>query len=260
MPKVSSGQQMRSAERLLQVLKCFGGPKPTLSVAEISRALDLAQSTVRRLLDTLEKHGFVRQGDAERHYRLHYEPIRLAAAALGGSSLVAAAAPILDELRDSFDEAVQLAVRDGADVVTLDKRASSHQIETSHRIGHRYPSYRGSASGRVLLAWLPEDVLAPLLPQSGTWPAYTAHSVADGEGLREVLEQTRKQGHAINDRETTDGLWAVAAPVRALDGSILAAICMPCPITRLSKQRRTEITAAVKQAARRLSDAVPFAA
>ena len=216
MPKVASGQPMRSAERLLQVLKCFGESKPGLSIAEISQQLDLAQSTVRRLLDTLEKHGFVKQDLSDRHYRLHYEPIRLAAAALAGSSLVAAAGPILDETRDRLDEAVQLTVRDGADVVLLDKRASSHLIEPSRRIGHRYPTYGGSASGRVLLAWLAETELAKLLPRSGRWEQFTSRSIGDVESLRKVLAQTRKQGHAINNQETTEGLWAVAAPVREI--------------------------------------------
>ncbi|MDJ0896307.1 MAG: helix-turn-helix domain-containing protein, partial [Alphaproteobacteria bacterium] len=73
MAKVASGQPTRSAQRMLHVLKCFGEDTPELSIAQISRALDLAPSTVRRLLVTLEQEGFVRQDAASGHYRLHTE-------------------------------------------------------------------------------------------------------------------------------------------------------------------------------------------
>lgn len=260
MAKVASGETMRSAARLLQVLKCFGAGPAGLSIAEISRALDLAPSTVRRLLMTLEADGFVRQDAESGHYRLHYELIRLAAAALSGSSLVKAAGPILDGLCAQLDEAVHLAVRDGADVILVDKRQSLHLVKTFHSIGHRYAGYRGSAAGKALLAWFPDDVLCGLLPPSGRWTAPTDRAPRDHAGLRAALTKTRERGYALNDEETEAGVWAVAVPVRDHHGAVVAALTVPCPTSRLSEDRRALIIAAALEAAATLSDAVPFAA
>ena len=260
MAKVASGQTMRSAERLLQVLKCFGEGSGSLSIGDISGRLDLAGSTVRRLLNTLEDQGFVRQDAAG--YRLDTEIIRLAASALAGTSLVTAAGPILDDLRAKLNEAVQLSVRDGVHVIVLDNRQSGHLAKMFHSIGHRYPGYRGSASGKALLAWLPGPelghLLAELLPDEKTWRSLTPRSIDDLESLRAALARTRDRGYALNDAETEPGVWSVAAPVRDHSGRVVAALNMPCPVNRLSEDRRSQIIAGVREAARALSAAAPF--
>lgn len=260
MAKVASGETMRSAARLLQVLKCFGAGPAGLSIAEISRELDLASSTVRRLLITLEAEGFVRQDAESGRYRLHYELIRLAAAALAGSSLVKVAGPILDGLCAQLGEAVQIAVRDGADIILLDNRQSAHLVKTFHSIGHRYPGYRGSAGGKALLAWLSDETLRALLPASGRWSAATERAPRDRAGLRAALAKTRERGYALNEEETEAGVWSVAVPVRDHHGAVVAALIVPCPTSRLSEDRRAMIIAAALEAAATLSDAVPFAA
>ena len=258
MAKVASGQPMRSAERLLQVLKYFdGGPSP-LSISDISRRLDLAASTVRRLLVILEQHGFIRQEPAAGHYRLHHEVIRLAAAALAGTSLVKAAAPLLDALNETHDEAVHLTLRDGAEVIIIDKRRSRHLIKAFHSIGHRYPAYKGSAAGKALLAWLPEPELRGLLPKAGHWEATTDRAPRDLEALNAALAETRERGYGLNEAETEAGVWSVAAPIRDQSGAVVAALNLPCPESRLSGDRRAALASAVVGAAQTLSDTLPF--
>ena len=237
MAKVASGETMRSAVRLLQVLKCFGAGSEELSAADISRDLGLAPSTVRRLLLTLEQEGFLQQQTAGGGYGLHTEVIRLAAAALAGSSLVKLAGPVLDALSRFLNEAVQLSLRREAEVVILDNRQSRHLVKTFHGIGHQYPAYRGSAAGKVLLAWLSEEDVTRLLPAVGTWAPNTERSITDLPGFRVALAETRARGYGINDGETEPGVWSVAAPLRDHRGEVLAAINVPCPVSRLTGDR-----------------------
>lgn len=258
MAKVASGQVMRSAERMLQVLKCFGEGTPHLGIGEISERLALAPSTVRRLLLTLEAQGFVRQDESGGRYVLHGEVIRLAAAALSGSSLVKAATPILDALNEEIDETVQLTLRDAGALLIIDHRQSRHMIKTFHRIGHRYAPYRGSAAGKAVLAWLPDDTLLGCLPTSGKWDALTDRGIGDLAGLQAALEQTRKRGYGLNEGETEPDVWSVAAPVRDHRGEVVAAINVPCPVLRLSTDRQTMIIGATVAAGDALSAAVPF--
>ena len=260
MAKVASGQTLRSAERLLQVLNCFDAEHAALSVPEIAHSLALAPSTVRRLLQTLEREGFLRLEPDSGRYRLDLAVLHLAAAALAGSSLVQAAAPLLDALRDRLGEAVHLTLRDGADLVIVDHRPSRHMMKAFHSIGHRYTAYRGSAAGKVLLAWLPEAELAALLPPSGRWDAPTERGIGDTAALRVALAQTRERGHAHNEAETEAGVWSVAAPVRDHRGAVVAALTVPCPESRLTDDRKVLIAQAVTETARDLSAMVPFAA
>lgn len=258
MAKVASGETMRSAARVLQVLKCFGAGAEELGAGEISRALALAPSTVRRLLLTLAQEGFLRQQAASGRYRLDSEVIRLAAAALAGSSLVQLAGPLLDALRDRLDEAVQLTLRRDAQLMIIDNRRSSHLVKTFHSIGHQYPAYKGSAAGKVLLAWLPEAMVRKLLPASGRWTPNTERTITDLSGFRVALAETRSRGYAVNDGETETAVWSAAAPLRDHRGEVLAALNVPCPVSRLTEDRRAAIIAAVQAAAKEISERLPF--
>ncbi len=251
---------MRSAARLLRVLKCFGAGAEELGAGEISRKLDLAPSTVRRLLLTLAQEGFLHQQAASGRYRLDNEVIRLAAAALAGNSLVQLAGPVLDELRDRLDEAVQLTLRRGAELIIIDNRQSTHLVKTFHNIGHLYPAYKGSAAGKVLLAWLPEEEVTRLLPESGRWSPNSERSITDLAGFRVALAETRTRGYGVNDGETEAAVWSAAAPLRDHRGEVVAALNVPCPVSRLTQDRRAAIIAAVQAAAREISIRLPFSA
>ena len=260
MVKVASGQTLRSAERLLKVLKCFDCDQAVLGIAEISERLELAPSTVRRLLQTLEGEGFVRLEVEGGGYRLHTALIRLAASALAGSSLVGLATPKLDRLSETLGESVHLSLLDGSEVLLIDRRPGRHMMRAERPIGHRYPAYRGSAAGKALLAWLPDPRLQALLPSSGRWEATTERGIGDRAALDSALAQTRQRGFGLNDGETEPGVWAVAAPLRDQRGDVVAALSVPCPTSRLTDDRRSLIVAEVSEAAGSLSAAVPFAA
>src|SRR5690606_21296701 len=139
--KVKTGETMRSASRLLQVLSSFTLDRPAKTITEISRELDLSATTVRRLLLTLESQGFVRHDPDTARYCLHYEIIRLAAVASETSSLIDVSAPTMEELRYKTEETVQLAVRNGTDVVFIANRHSPLQVRIFHPVGWRHPTY-----------------------------------------------------------------------------------------------------------------------
>jgi len=244
MPKIASGQPLRSAERLLKVLSAFEDGE-ALGVADLCGRLSLAQSTVRRLVGLLEESGYLQAADKSGLYRLDVRAIRLGAAALADSSLVQAAAPHLDRLRDRFDEAVQLSIRDGDHVLIVDHRQSRHQLKVFHQIGHRYKATNGGAAGKALLAWLPEASLRTLT--EGAAPAFL-----------ETLARARAQGYAVNDEESEAGVWSAAVPLRDHHGAVVAALTLPCPLTRAQETRRVELIAALREEASGIAAAIPF--
>ena len=76
-------------------------------------------------------------------------------------------------------------------MIVLDNRQSKHLAKMFHSVGYRYPAYRGSASGKVLLAWLTENELLALLPPAGRWPAPTDQGIRDWDGLSAALARVR---------------------------------------------------------------------
>ncbi|EPD69520.1 IclR family transcriptional regulator [Streptomyces sp. HGB0020] len=257
MPKQSTGQPVRSAERMLAVLEMFSFERPALSVAEISTGLDLATSTVRRLLNVLEQHGFVRYSASSGKFAPHYQVVRLAAVAVQGNDLIAAAGGPLDTLRERTGEATQLTVLAAGDVVFVDRRESQSVIKIFSPIGHRSPAWDGRASGKALLAWLPENEVAAMLPESAHWPAGGPNASDGPEEFMRRLALVRQQGYAINDEETEQDVWAVAAPVRDHTGEVVAAVNVPVLKTRAAQPGRSaELIEAVMVAAEDVSRAL----
>ena len=102
-------------------------------------------------------------------------------------------------------------------------RAEAEKIVSSlARIGRRLVGYC-SATGRVLLADLPDDKLDTYLEQLDPKPL-TRHTVTDKGRLREVILKVREERVAITDEELEDGMAALAVPVVDRDGKTIAGV------------------------------------
>ncbi|MEU0948652.1 IclR family transcriptional regulator [Streptomyces canus] len=259
MPKQTTGQPVRSAERMLDVMEMFSFERPALSVSEISAGLSLATSTVRRLLNALERHGFVRYNAQVGKFAPHYQVVRLAAVAVQGNDLITAGSVPLDDLRKRTGEATQLTILADGDIVFVDRRESQSVIKIFSPVGHRSPAWDGRASGKVLLAWLPDDEVAAMLPAAADWPSGGPNASGSPEEFVRRLAVVREQGYAVNDEETEQDVWAVAAPVRDHTGRVVAAINVPVLKTRAAQAgRATELIDAVLTAADTVSRALGF--
>jgi DNA-binding IclR family transcriptional regulator len=240
---------------MLDVLESFTITQPSLSVSEIAAKHSLAPSTVRRLLNALEEHGFLRSDPNTGKFAPHYQIVRLAAVAIQGNDLIAAASGSLDELRERTGEAVQLTVRSGSDTVFIDRRESQQLIKIFSPIGTRSPAWDGRASGKILLAWLPEKELASLLPAPEEWPVAPGPNAAKSPGeFLDILAAVRESGYSLNDEETDRDVWAVGAPIRDHTGDVVAAISVPALKARtLDPGRAPELIEATVAAAASIS-------
>jgi DNA-binding IclR family transcriptional regulator len=103
----------------------------------------------------------------------------------------------------------------------------------------------------VFLAFLPPEVVEPIL--NGPLTPCTAKTITSPARLREELEATRQRGYALDDEEFEEGIRAVSAPIRNIDGNVIAALSMPGPINRMPPERMQEIVDALVEAANAIS-------
>jgi DNA-binding IclR family transcriptional regulator len=107
-------------------------------------------------------------------------------------------------------------------------------------------------SGQVMLAGLAPAALDRFLatPLEGFTPA----TLTDAAALRERLDEATANGYAWVRDEFSEGLASVAAPVRAADGDVLAAVHVHGPSYRFpAPGTRERITERVVRAATRIS-------
>jgi DNA-binding IclR family transcriptional regulator len=242
---------VQSIERAISLLKAFSAEQPELGVAELSRRLDLAKSTVFRLLQTLEVGGLVSQNPQTGSYRLGVEILSLAENVLAYADLQKMARPHLRALADSVRETVNLSVFEGQEVVNLEQFVTPGKLVMRVGwVGRRMPAFAVS-SGRAILAFLPEEALDHIL--SGELQPITEHTITDPAALRAELARVRELGYSAVFEEFEIGLHAVSAPIRDHEGDVIASVSISGPSYRLPEEDTEEIAAQLVETTDRVS-------
>jgi DNA-binding IclR family transcriptional regulator len=248
-------QTVSSVQKAARLLCAFSREEREFGVRELARRLGLGKSATHRLLATLAAEHLVEQDRTTGRYRLGLKIYELGTLVPTHRDLHEAAAVCIDELHDRTRETVQVAVLDGAEVVYIERREGARTLRTFDRFGHRnYASC--TATGKVLLAWLPQAERGRLL--AGDLPARTRFSITDPAELLEQLERARRLGYAENVQETDPEIASVAAPIRGPLGAVVAAISVAGPLSTLSGVTRRRYLAATIDTANRISERLGY--
>lgn len=220
----------QAVQRAIRLLQVFSARGPELGLTELARDAGLNKTTAFRLLSALENAELVERTPAGDAYRLGPEIVRLGSLALGGNRLQAAAGPVLRALADETRETVTLEVLVGMDAMILDEAMGSHAVGLVPSLGTRWAAH-ATSTGKVLLAHLPEDVLAARLPRR--LARFTPRTVVAPAALLRELARVRARGTATCVEELEPELVTVGAPVRSAAG-VIAALSVGGPKSRLS--------------------------
>lgn len=250
----SARDSIQSVERAFTVLGALAsGPAP-LSV--VARDVELPLSTVSRLLSTLESIGAVARAD-DGAWSIG-PAIHALGAADPDAALVAAARPHLEALVAATGETAGISVRDGDVVRYLDHVAAEQDVQIKDWTGTSLPLHLVS-SGQVLLAHAPAEVVERYL--AGPLGGPTTRSLTTADALRERLAAVRRDGWSVTDRELSDEIASVAAPVHGPAG-VVAALHVHGPAYRFPEAAARAalvgavVTAAANMAAARFASLV----
>ena len=246
---------VQSVDRALTILDLLGS-EAELGVTEIAGMLSVHKSTASRPLATLESHGLVEQYPDRGRYRLGVGLLRLAGATRARLDVVKESREVTESLAGRVGETVNIVILSGNETLYLDQVTGASSIQIHNWVGHRNPLH-ATANGRVLLANVPPErrgvLLAAISDTDGRLPKLTDHSIATVPALLEELELVRTRGYALAVDELELGLTAVAAPIRGLDGDVIASLSISGPSFRLGTERLSEVVEAVHEAAELIS-------
>lgn len=240
-----------SVQRAIDILDLFNRQTQELGVTDIARALDLPKSTAAGLILTLEHNDYLDQNSATRKYRLGFKLAERAGVFLDQFDLRRVAVPILEELRDTSNESINLAIRDGKYVTYIERMLGSNMLGMRSEIGKR-ELIHGTALGKAMLAFLPTKELNQFFADYD-FKAVTPHTITDPRVFINELQETLVRGFAIDNQENELGGRCVAAPVFDYQGTPVAAISISVPIQRFPENKIPEFGEMVNQAARAIS-------
>lgn len=247
-----------SAARTARLLREFAAGPRERGVRELARNLGLGKSTVHRLLLTLTDEGLLDHDPANGTYALSLVMYELGQAAAADPRLRAATGPVIDDLRNRTGETVQLAVRRHTDVFYLERRESPRAVRLFSTVPRRLPAHCTS-SGKVLLADLPPAELCELF-SAGRLPGLTSRSITTRARLEQELDVTRQRGWAANLGECRVDVASVGAPIRGLDGRVIAGVSIAAPMERFEESGPDRYAGLVRDAARLISRRLPLMA
>jgi DNA-binding IclR family transcriptional regulator len=228
---------VQSVDRAVSVLEILARHGEA-GVTEIAEELDVHKSTAFRLLGVLEHRGLVAQAKDRGKYYLGAGVLRLAGAAAVRLDISQEAVPVCRELSDELGETVNIAVLDDDAAVNIMQARGTASVTAQNWLGRRTPLH-ATSSGKVLLAHMPPTPREGFLAR--TLPRFTEHTVTMTGTLRAELETVAEQGYAVTVEELELGLAAVAAPVRAHDGKVIASISVSGPVYRMDSERLPEL-------------------
>ncbi|MEK8174612.1 IclR family transcriptional regulator [Streptomyces sp. M19] len=221
---------MQSVDRAVSILQVLARQGPS-GVTEVAEALGIHKSTAFRLLATLESRGLVEQDTERGRYCIGYAMVELAAGASKASDLAVLSHPVCQELAAAVGDTVNVAIRDGDDVISVDQ-AMGRSIMSMDWVGKHSPMHATSA-GKLFMAHMTPDEVAEVFAKRPE--KYTPHTIVDPALLAVELEKVRERGYAVDNEEHEIGLVAIAAPVRSLNGHVIAAVTLSGPTFRITE-------------------------
>ncbi len=226
----TGSQAVERASALLSLIVESGAPRTFSSLVD---ELGLAKSTTSRLLQALERSRLVHRDRAGAFrpgalFSLH------AARPSALHDLSELARPTMEHLSEVCQETVNLAVPRGGQVVQIDQLDTRYMVGATNWVGVDVPAHC-TALGKVLYAY----GALPLPP--GHLERRTPHSPVDRAQLDHALVEVRRRGWAASLDELEIGLTAVGAPVRTVDGTVIAAVSVSGPTGRVNDYGITRI-------------------
>jgi DNA-binding IclR family transcriptional regulator len=239
---------LRSIGRALNVLNCFDGQTP-LSLKDIGARTELPESTLFRVLLTLEKHQYLEQ-HRDGTYQLTPKLI-FGWLAQAANHVREVARPEIERLASTFNETVSVAYLYDDRIHVLDCMETFHEVRMSNKIGRVLPPHC-SAMGKVITAFQDRALADRIVEVYGLAPR-TDKTIVDRHKLFQEFEEVRKTGVGCDREESIRGGICFAAALQPEGKPVVAAISLSTPTMRMTKVREREIRAAVLESAKKIS-------
>jgi DNA-binding IclR family transcriptional regulator len=123
-------------------------------------------------------------------------------------------------------------------------------VTTLNWVGQRMPMHATSA-GKLFLACMSAGQAGAIFAEG--LQKYTWQTIADPAALEEQVALARQRGYACTVEEHETGLASVAAPIRSMDGQVVAAVTVSGPTFRLNEDTIPGVAEHVLAAAAEIS-------
>ncbi len=242
---------IQSVDRAVSLLEAIAEAGGECTLTQLSHRTRLNISTCHHLLSTLVARGYVAKVPVRRSYALGARILYLSNACLRQVDLPARAAPFIEKINERTGETVHLAVLQGDAMMKVAKRESRHPVRVDTGTLGKTDAAHATATGKAMLAWLPEDDMRRVLSHGLT--RFTPKTICEWPSLIEALRHVRRNGYAVDDEEYQPGVICIGAAIRDHNGAVVGAISASTPTMRANDEHLSLVREQVCAAVRALS-------
>ncbi|MDR6860929.1 DNA-binding IclR family transcriptional regulator [Variovorax guangxiensis] len=228
-------------QRILAVFESFTTERTSLTLQEIADRIDLPKSTAFRIVQSLEKAGYLVRLEDQR-YCLSFRFTRLAGLVKSTLGIREIARPVMAELADKTKETVSIHTVVGRNRVCIDAMSTSSALRSVIQPGEQVPLLAGSAT-KVLIAYLEKKELTPIVASIAKAMKKTPTQV-----MAEIAK-VREQGFAVSHGERLLGVSAISAPIKDVEGQVHYCLSIGGPSVRMQMHEKEFVKLAVDGAA-----------
>jgi DNA-binding IclR family transcriptional regulator len=247
--------QVPAAEKTLDVLLVLARAAGPIAAATISRETGIAKSSLYHLLNAMATKGFVVSTE-NAQWALGVSAFEVGTAYMRHEPMERSARPLLTDviarIRSVGSVVGHVGILRGNDTLYLLKESSDHNITLVTDVGVRLPANL-TASGRAMLAGLPDAQVRALFPNKGAFVDRTGHGPQTLSQLRQCLATERRAGYASEEGFISEGYSSVASAVFDHLGQPVAAIGMTYRTEKIDALQREILIEVVKDSASKLT-------
>jgi IclR family acetate operon transcriptional repressor len=235
------------AASVLEALEQLG----RCSLDQVAGATGLSESTALRYLLSLANCDLVERDTATGTYRLGLALFRLGESAIRQRDIYSAASPVAEKLLQRFGERLNLAARQGDQVMILRVWESPAPVRKGLPAGG-IDSWHATSLGKSILAGLEDSEVLEIVRSIQLTP-FTPHTLETEDDLLVNIQDIRTNGYAIDDEESEEGLRCVGAAIRDHTSAPAYALSVSGPKSRMSHSRLREIGSVLADEVGRIS-------
>jgi DNA-binding IclR family transcriptional regulator len=238
-------------DRMVALLDAIAANNGAASLKFLSADTGLHTSTAFRILAALQTHGLIER-DADGAYCYGLKMRRYGSRVRVGTDLRQEALPIMKWLRDQTEETVNLTVREGDEVVYIERALSKRMMRVEQVIGSRAPLHV-TAVGKLMLAEQGGKACIEYAERSGL-PRYSPNTITDVEQLISEANDAAANGFARDNEEAELGVACIGVLIRDVNNAVLAGLSISAP----KERHQAHWIDLLKEAGKRISERLGY--
>ncbi|HOK57276.1 MAG TPA: IclR family transcriptional regulator [bacterium] len=237
--------KVKVVEKIMKIIEVIAsGKNEGYSVGEISKILNLKITTVHSLLSTLLSLGYLCKDEKTKKYKISDKLLNIFSPLINKNILLKVAEPVMKSLAETIKESVVLGIFYKGERYTIAQaNYEGHILNVNLNMFQKFSCYL-TATGRILLSYLPEEEVKEYIRKNG-YPKENWKNIKNYEELKKEFEKIRKNKIEIIEKENT---IAIGVPIFNNKKEIVASLGVYLPKIRFKGENKEKITNELKKA------------